>query len=359
MSYTFPVTRNPNPKPKPDPNELVFGKQFTDHMFVMDYDEGQGWHDGRIIPYGDILISPASSVLHYAQMMFEGMKAYKTASGDILLFRPEMNARRLNRTNERICMPQMDEALFVAAVKATVHEDKDWVPDAPFTSLYIRPFIIADDPALGVKSAHHFRFMIILCPSGPYYAANRGKLSTTRIFVEDEYIRAAHGGTGYAKVGGNYAGSLRASQKAHECDCNDVLWLDAIEHKYIEEVGSSNAFFVIGDEVVTAPLAGTILPGITRDSVLTLLREWGVPAAERKLSIDEVIDAAKKGRLKEAFASGTAAVISPMGMLRYLGEEYVINNREVGAISQKIYDTITGIQTGKIADTRGWTQRVI
>lgn len=359
MSYVFPVTRNPNPKPKPDPNELVFGKQFTDHMFVMDYDEGQGWHDGKIVPYGDISISPASSVLHYAQMMFEGMKAYKTEDGHILLFRPEMNARRLNRTNERICMPQMDEDLFVAAVKATVKEDADWVPAAPYTSLYIRPFIIADDPALGVKSAKHFRFMIILAPSGPYYAANRGKLSTTRIFVEDEYIRAAHGGTGYAKVGGNYAGSLRASQKAYECDCNDVLWLDAIEHKYIEEVGSSNAFFVIGDEVVTAPLAGTILPGITRDSVLTLLREWGVPAVERKLSIDEVIDAAKQGQLKEAFASGTAAVISPMGLLRYLGEEYVINNREVGAISQKIYDTITGIQTGKIADTRGWTQRVI
>ncbi len=358
MSYTFPVTRNPNPKPKPDPNELVFGKQFTDHMFVMDYDEGQGWHDGRIIPYGDILISPASSVLHYAQMMFEGMKAYQTENCETLLFRPEMNARRLNRTNERVCMPQMDEELFVAAVKATVHEDKDWVPCAFGTSLYIRPFIIADDPALGVKAAKHYRFMIILCPSGPYYAANRGKLSTTRIFVEDEYIRAAHGGTGYAKVGGNYAGSLRASQKAHECDCNDVLWLDAIEHKYVEEVGSSNAFFVIGDEVITAPLAGTILPGITRDSVLTLLREWGIPTSERKISIDEVVAAAKEGALKEAFASGTAAVISPMGTLRYMGEEYVINNREVGPLSQKIYDTITGIQTGKIEDTRGWTQRV-
>ena len=358
MSYTFPVTRNPNPKPKPDPNELVFGKQFTDHMFVMDYDEGQGWHDGRIVPYGDILISPASSVLHYAQMMFEGMKAYQTENCEVLLFRPEMNARRLNRTNERVCMPQMDEELFVSAVKAVVHEDKDWVPCASGTSLYIRPFIIADDPALGVKAAKHYRFMIILCPSGPYYAANRGKLSTTRIFVEDEYIRAAHGGTGYAKVGGNYAGSLRASQKAHECDCNDVLWLDAIEHKYIEEVGSSNAFFVIGDEVITAPLTGTILPGITRDSVLTLLREWGIPAIERKLSIDEVVAAAKEGALKEAFASGTAAVISPMGTLRYLGEEYVINHREVGPLSQKIYDTITGIQTGKIPDTRGWTQRV-
>ncbi len=358
MSYTFPVTRNPNPKPKPDPNQLAFGKQFTDHMFIMDYDEGQGWHDGRIVPYGDIQISPASSVLHYAQMMFEGMKAYRTANGHVLLFRPEMNARRLNRTNERMCMPQMDEELFVSAVKATVYEDRDWVPDAPGTSLYIRPFIIADDPALGVKSAHHFRFMIILCPSGPYYAANRGKLSTTRIFVEDEYIRAAHGGTGYAKVGGNYAGSLRSSEKAGECGCNDVLWLDAIEHKYIEEVGSSNAFFVIGDEVITAPLAGTILPGITRDSVLALLREWDVPANERRLSIDEVIAAAKEGALREAFASGTAAVISPMGSLRYLGEEYVINSRAVGALSQRLYDTISGIQTGKLPDTRGWTLQV-
>ncbi len=359
MNYVFPVTRNQNPKPKPDPNELVFGKQFTDHMFVMEYDDGLGWHDGRIVPYGDIMLSPASSVLHYAQMMFEGMKAYKTADGHVLLFRPEMNARRLNRTNERICMPQMDEELFVAAVKATVKEDADWVPDAPFTSLYVRPFIIADDAALGVKAAHHYRFMIILAPSGPYYAANRGKLSTTRIFVEDEYIRAAHGGTGYAKVGGNYAGSLRASQKANECDCNDVLWLDAHEHKYIEEVGSSNAFFRIGDEVVTAPLAGTILPGITRDSVLTLLKEWGVKHSERKVSIDEVIEAAKKGELKEAFASGTAAVISPMGVLRYMGEEYAINNRKVGDLSQKLYDTITGIQTGKIPDTRGWTLRVV
>ncbi|NLI53553.1 MAG: branched-chain amino acid aminotransferase [Clostridiales bacterium] len=359
MSYQFPVTRNANPKSKPSADELVFGKQFTDHMFTMDYDEEQGWHDGRIIPYGDIQISPASSVLHYAQMMFEGMKGYKTEDGHILLFRPEMNARRLNRTNERICIPQMDEELFVDAVKATVREDADWVPDAPFTSLYIRPFIIADDPALGVKSAKHYRFMIILCPSGPYYAANRGKLSTTRIFVEDEYIRAAHGGTGYAKVGGNYAGSLRASKKAYACDCNDVLWLDAIEHKYIEEVGSSNAFFVIGDEVITAPLAGTILPGITRDSVLTLLREWGIPCSERKLSIDEVIAAAKEGALKEAFASGTAAVISPMGVLHYLGDEYTIGERVVGPISQKLYDTITGIQTGKIEDTRGWTQRVI
>jgi branched-chain amino acid aminotransferase len=359
MKYEFPVTKNPNPKPKPDPNTLAFGATFTDHMFTMDYDEGQGWHDGKIIPYGDISISPAASVLHYAQMMFEGMKAYKAEDGRVLLFRPEMNARRLNRTNERICIPEMDEELFLTAVKATVGADADWVPSEPFTSLYIRPFIIADDPALGVKAAKHYRFMIILCPSGPYYAANRGKLSTTRIFVEDEYIRAAHGGTGYAKVGGNYAGSLRASKKAKEFDCNDVLWLDAIEHRYVEEVGSSNAFFMIGDEIITAPLAGTILPGITRDSVITLLKEWGVSVCERKISIEEVIEAAKNGTLKEAFASGTAAVISPMGLLHYLGDEYTINDRKVGGLSQKLYDTITGYQTGKLEDTHDWIVRVV
>lgn len=359
MKYEFPVTKNPNPKPKPDPNTLTFGATFTDHMFTMDYDEGQGWHDGKIIPYGNIQISPAASVLHYAQMMFEGMKAYKTEDGRVLLFRPDMNAKRLNRTNERICIPEMDEELFLAAVKATVKEDADWVPSEPFTSLYIRPFIIADDPALGVKAAKHYRFMIILCPSGPYYAANRGKLSTTRIYVEDEYIRAAHGGTGYAKVGGNYAGSLRASKKAKESDCNDVLWLDAMEHKYVEEVGSSNAFFMIGDEIVTAPLAGTILPGITRDSVITLLKEWGIPVSERKIAIDDIIAAAKKGTLREAFASGTAAVISPMGLLHYLGDEYTISDRKVGEISQKLYDTITGYQTGKLEDTHNWIVRVV
>lgn len=359
MKYDFPITRNPNPKPKPDQDHLVFGQSFSDHMFEMDYDEGRGWHDGRIVPYGNISIDPASCVLHYAQMMFEGMKAYKTAEGYVQLFRPYMNAQRLNRTNERMCMPLMDEELFVEAVKATVRADVDWVPEKPFTSLYVRPFILSDEVSFSVLPAKHYRFMIILCPSGPYYAANMGKLSTTRIYVEDEFIRAAQGGTGFAKVGGNYAGGMKASQKALAYHCKDVLWLDAKDRKFVEEIGTSNAFFMIGDEVVTAPLGGTILPGITRDSVITLLTEWGVKVSQRRLPLEELFAAAKAGTLKEVFATGTAAVISPIGTLCYKGEDYEINGSAVGALSQKLYDTLSGIQTGKLPDTHGWTERVL
>lgn len=359
MKYDFPITRNPNPKPKPDQDHLVFGQSFSDHMFEMDYDEGRGWHDGRIVPYGNISIDPASCVLHYAQMMFEGMKAYKTAEGHVQLFRPYMNAQRLNRTNERMCMPLMDEELFVEAVKATVRADVDWVPEKPFTSLYVRPFILSDEVSFSVLPAKHYRFMIILCPSGPYYAANMGKLSTTRIYVEDEFIRAAQGGTGFAKVGGNYAGGMKASQKALAYHCKDVLWLDAKDRKFVEEIGTSNAFFMIGDEVVTAPLGGTILPGITRDSVITLLTEWGVKVSQRRLPLEELFAAAKAGTLKEVFATGTAAVISPIGTLCYKGEDYEINGSAVGALSQKLYDTLSGIQTGKLPDTHGWTERVL
>ncbi|HWQ58269.1 MAG TPA: branched-chain amino acid aminotransferase, partial [Clostridia bacterium] len=301
----------------------------------------------------------ASCVLHYAQMMFEGMKAYKTKDGHIQLFRPYMNAKRLNRTNERMCIPSMDEELFVEAIKATVRADIDWVPEEPYTSLYVRPFIISDEVSFSVLPAKHYRFMIILCPSGPYYAANMGKLSATRIYVEDEFIRSAQGGTGFAKVGGNYAGGMKASQKALRYHCKDVLWLDAKERKYVEEIGTSNAFFKIGDEVVTAPLGGTILPGVTRDSVITLLREWGVPVSERRLSLDELFDAARKGELNEVFATGTAAVISPIGTLCYMGEDFEINGNQVGALSQKLYDTLTGIQTGALPDARGWTERVV
>ncbi|MEA5040729.1 MAG: branched-chain amino acid aminotransferase [Clostridiaceae bacterium] len=359
MSYEFPVTRTTHPKQKPDQDHLVFGQNFSDHMLVMDYDEGQGWHDGRIIPYGNIEIDPASCVLHYAQMMFEGMKAYKAADGHVQLFRPYMNAKRLNRTNERMCIPPMDEELFLAAVKAAVIADIDWVPEKPFTSLYVRPFIISDEVSFSVLPAKHYRFMIILCPSGPYYAANMGKLSATRIYVEDEFIRAAHGGTGFAKVGGNYAGGMKASQKALAYNCKDVLWLDAQEHKYVEEIGTSNAFFMIGDEVITAPLGGTILPGITRDSVITLLSEWGVTVNQRRLSLEELFDAAEKGTLKEVFATGTAAVISPIGALCYQGKDLAINGNQVGPLAQKLYDTLSGIQTGTLPDTHHWTERVI
>lgn len=357
MSYNFPVTRTTNPKARPqDETKLGFAKYFTDHMFVMDYDEGQGWHDGRVVPHEPILIEPASCVLHYAQMMFEGMKAYVTPNGEIQLFRPDMNAKRMVRTNERMCMPELPEEILLEGIKAVIKEDLDWVPSAPGTALYIRPFIFGDEVSFSVLPAKHYRFMIILSPCGSYYAANDGGLSTTRIYVQDKYIRAAKGGTGYAKVGGNYGGGMRASADAIKCDCKDVLWLDAAEHKYVEEIGTSNAFFKIGDEVITAPLdSGTILPGITRDSVIQLLKKWNVKVSERKLSIDEIIEASKNGTLKEIFASGTAAVISPIGCLNVNGTDVLVADGKVGETAQKLYDTLYGIQTGKVKDDMGWT----
>ena len=344
MSHTFPITRTTHPKPKPDQSNLGFGKYFTDHMFIMDYDEGQGWHDGKIVPYGPISLDPASCVLHYAQMMFEGMKAYLTPEGKINLFRPYMNAARLNRTNERMCIPPMDEDLFVDAVKAIVQVDADWIPSQPGTALYIRPYIISDEVSFSVEPAKHYHFIIILTGS--------------HIYVEDEYIRAAVGGTGFAKVGGNYAGGMRATKKALEAGCKEVLWLDAFEHKYVEEVGTSNAFFMIDDEIITAPLLGSILPGVTRDSTLTLLRKWGYNVSERRLSMDEIEEASKNGKLQEAWATGTACVISPIGYLRYKGEDIVINNGDVGPVSQKLYDTIYGMQTGTVPDDMGWIMQI-
>ena len=357
MDYNFPVTRTTHPKKRPeDETKLGFAKYFTDHMFVMDYDEGQGWHDGRVVPHEPILIEPASCVLHYAQMMFEGMKAYRRPDGDIQLFRPDMNAKRMARTNERMCIPELPEEILLAGVRAVIKEDIDWVPSAPGTALYIRPFIFGDEVSFSVLPAKHYRFMIILSPTGSYYAANDGGLSTTRIYVQDEYIRAAKGGTGYAKVGGNYGGGMRASQDAMKYNCKDVLWLDAAEHKYVEEIGTSNAFFRINDEVITAPLdSGTILPGITRDSVIQLLTRWGIKITQRKLSIDEIIAASQNGTLQEIFASGTAAVISPIGCLNFKGTDYTVADGKVGPVAQKLYDNLYGIQTGTVEDYMGWT----
>lgn len=357
MSYSFPVTRTTNPKQRPeDETKLGFAKYFTDHMFVMDYDEGQGWHDGRVVPNEPILIDPASCVLHYAQMMFEGMKAYRRPDGVIQLFRPDMNVQRMKKTCERICIPELPDDLLVAAVEAVVKEDADWVPSAPGTSLYIRPFLFGDEVSFSVLPAKHYRFMIILSPTGSYYAANDGGLSTTRIFVQDKYIRAAKGGTGFAKVGGNYGGGMRASQDAMKYNCKDVLWLDAAEHKYVEEIGTSNAFFMINDEVITASLdSGTILPGITRNSVIQLLKRFGIKISERKLSIDDICKASQDGSLKEIFASGTAAVISPIGCLNYNGVDYQVADGKVGPVAQKLYDNLYGIQTGIVEDYMGWT----
>jgi branched-chain amino acid aminotransferase len=355
MSADFTITKTKNPKTKPAEDKLKFGVEFTDHMFIMDWEPEKGWHDARIVPYGPLSLDPATVCFHYAQVMFEGMKAYKTPQGKILLFRPEMNAQRSNRTAERLCMPTIHPQMYVKAVQALVSIDKDWIPQAEGTSLYIRPFMIADEPFVGVRPSNHYKFIIILSPVGPYYASG---LKPTRIYVEDKFVRAAVGGTGDIKCGGNYAASLKAQVVAAEKGYDQVLWLDGVERKYVEEIGTSNAFFVIDDEVITAPLGGTILPGITRNSVIALLEKKGIKVQERRLSIDDVYDAARSGRLKEVFASGTAAVISPVGALCYNDECVTINNNEVGPIAQDLYDTLYGIQTGKLPDDMRWTVEV-
>lgn len=351
MSNKFSIELTKNPKQKPDPDNLKFGTVFTDHMFIMDYDPANGWHDGRIVPYAPIALDPASSVFHYGQEMFEGLKAYKTKDGRVQLFRPDMNAKRTNNTNKRMCMPEIDEQLYVDAIKALVDVDRDWIPQKENTALYIRPFIIATDKYLGVAASSTYKFMIILSPVGPYYESG---LAPTKIYVENEFVRSAPGGTGFAKIGGNYAAAMIAEQKAHDMGYDQVLWLDAKEGKYVEEIGTSNAFFKIDGELYTAPLVGTILPGITRDSMITVMKDWGYKVNEVRFTIDDVFKASEEGRLEEVFATGTAAVISPVGELYWNDKHIVINNNEIGELSQKLYDELYGIQTGEKADTRGW-----
>lgn len=343
-------------KAKPDWNALGFGKYFTDHMFVMDYDEGMGWHDARIIPYQNLSLDPACMVFHYAQEMFEGLKAYRTPNGSIQLFRPNKNIERMNRTNERLCIPALNEADVLDALKAIVAVEEEWVPTADGTSLYIRPFIIATDVQLGVHPSKSYKFMIILSPVGSYYPEG---IKPVKIFVERDYVRAVKGGTGYAKVGGNYACSLIGQKKAEELGYSQVLWLDGVEHKYIDEVGAMNVFFVIDNVVVTPTLEeGNILPGVTRNSCIQILKSFGYTVEERKLELAEVIEAYNCGKLNEAFGTGTAAVVSPMGLLDTGDIKMVINNNEIGPVAQKLYDTLTGIQWGKIEDTFDWTVKV-
>ena len=350
------ITKTTEPKKKPAPGEkLGFGKIFTDHMFIMNYTEGKGWHDPRIVPFQNISLSPAAMVYHYGQEMFEGLKAYKNPDGNVYLFRPDMNAKRTNATNDRLVIPQLPIEDFVQAVSTVVDVDRDWIPSDPGTSLYIRPFIIATDEFLGVAPSKTYLFMVILSPSGAYYESG---LAPVGIWIEDEYVRAVRGGIGFAKTGGNYAASLIAQQKAHDAGYSQVLWLDGVERKYIEEVGAMNIFFKIAGKVVTPALSGSILPGITRDSTIRLCKDWGYEVEERKISAEELLEAQKNGTLEEVFGTGTAAVISPVGKLRYKDEVMTIANGETGPLSLKLYETITGIQTGKIEDTRGWRVKV-
>ena len=338
---------------KPDwSSDLGFGKIFTDHMFTMDWTAEQGWCNAKIEPYAPICMDPASLVLHYAQETFEGLK---TKDGRVLLFRPEMNARRFANSNRRLCMPEMDEEMFVEAVAAVVNYEKDWIPTAEGTSLYIRPFMFATEAAVGVHPSNAYKFMILLSPVGAYYPEG---VNPVKIYVEDEYVRATKGGTGFTKCGGNYAASIAAQVKAEKLGYTQVLWLDGVERKYVEEVGTMNVMFKIDNKIVTAPCDGTVLPGVTRDSILQLLTSWGYEVEERHLAIDELMQAGKEGRLEEAFGTGTAAVISPVGELNFKGEITVINDFKTGELTQKLYDTLTGIQWGDVADTYGWTREV-
>lgn len=341
-------------KEKPDQNNLGFGIHYTDYMFMLDWYSDKGFTDPKIIPYGPIEFDPASLVLHYAQETFEGLKAYKTKEGKILLFRPDMNAKRFQNSNKRLCMPVLDEKDFIQAINDLVKIEADWIPTLPNTSLYIRPFMFAYQPKLGVHAADHYKFMVILSPVGSYYKEG---LKPVKIFVEDSLVRAVKGGTGFAKCGGNYASSILAQSNAEEKGYSQVLWLDGVEHKYIEEVGTMNVMFVIGGKIVTAPINGSILPGVTRDSIITVLKDKGYEVEERLLSIDELIDSAKSKLLTEAFGTGTAAVISPIGVLNYKDDIFFENNT-VGPVSQMLYDTLTGIQKGLTEDKFGWTYEV-
>jgi len=342
-----------SPKAKPVKGEaLGFGRIFTDHMFIMNYDEGEGWHDARIVPYGPISLDPAAMCLHYGQEVFEGLKAYRTPDGKISLFRPDKNMARLNMSNERLCIPKIDEEFAVEAIRKLVEVEQDWIPTDEGTSLYIRPFIFAVDPHVGVHPAKHLYFVIILSPVGAYYPEG---LNPVKIYVEKEYVRAVRGGLGFAKTAANYAASLKAQEEAEQQKYTQVLWLDGVERKYIEEVGTMNVFFKIGDEIVTPALQGSILPGITRMSTIEILKHWGYNVSERRISIQELSDAYDSGKFVEAFGTGTAAVISPIGELKWGDKNMIINNGEIGEISQKLYDNLTGIQFGKQEDPFGWT----
>ncbi|MDP4549798.1 branched-chain amino acid aminotransferase [Alkalihalobacillus macyae] len=351
MSTDLEIVKNTNLKAKPEKDQLPFGRTFTDHMFVMDYETGKGWYEPRIIPYEPITLDPAAMIFHYGQTVFEGLKAYRANDG-ILLFRPDKNLERLNLSSERLSIPPIDEERVMGYLKELIHLEQDWVPSTPGTSLYVRPYIIATEPNLSVAPSNTYKLMIILSPVGSYFS---GGLTPVKISVEDKFTRAVKGGTGMAKTAGNYSSAYQAQAKAYKDGNADVLWLDGVEKRYIEEVGSMNIFFKINGEVVTPELNGSILHGITRMSVIELLKKWGIPVTERKVSIDELHQLSEKGQLEEAFGTGTAAVISPVGELNWAGEKMIINNHEIGELSQKLYDTITGIQTGNLEDSQNWT----
>lgn len=346
-------------KEKPAGKDLVFGTNFTDHMFLLDYETGKGWHSPRIVPYGPLSIDPAAKCLHYAQEVFEGLKAYVTPEGKVQLFRPMDNMNRLNESAKRMCIPELDPDFALDCIKALVDLEKDWIPKEDNASLYIRPYIIANDSALGVHASNHYIFAVILCPVGAYYPEG---LNPVKIFVECRDVRAVKGGTGMAKTGGNYAASLRAGERAEEKGFTQVLWLDGVHRKYVDEVGAMNVMFLVDGKVLTPDLNGSVLDGITRRSCLALLKDWGYEIEERRIDIDELCQALGDGKLTEAWGTGTAAVISPIGSLTLdstmvaddVHDGFLINKGEIGPLTQRLYDNLTGIQWGKLPDPHGW-----
>ncbi|MBY0052716.1 branched-chain amino acid aminotransferase [Brevibacillus agri] len=355
MECQLTITRTAHKKEKPALDKLGFGVHFTDHMFTMDYTEGKGWHDPQIVPYAPLSLDPAAMVFHYGQAIFEGLKAYRNKEGKVLLFRPDQNFKRMNRSLERMSMPQVDEEFMVAALKQLVALEKEWIPAESGMSLYIRPFVIATEPCFGVRASHTYKLIIVLSPVGAYYANG---MEPVKIYVENKYVRAVRGGTGNAKVAGNYAGALKAQAEAKEKGYEQVLWLDGVENKYIEEVGSMNVFFKVGDEVWTPALNGSILEGITRDSTIQLLQDWGIPVVEKRISVEDLYEAHKNGQLEEAFGTGTAAVISPIGDLNWNGHQMIINGEKTGPLTTRLYETMTGIQYGEREDKFGWSVEV-
>ncbi len=350
MTQTIPVRRTDALKVRPSEDSLGFGRHFTDHMFLMDYAPHRGWHGARVEPYGPLPIDPAAAVLHYAQAIFEGLKVFRGADGAVRAFRIDDHCRRLAESASRMCIPPIDPAQVRRGIEAVVREDFEWCPGSAGTALYVRPTVVGTEGFLGVRPAAEYTCFVILTPVGSYFSAD----APVRIWVEERRVRAAAGGIGSAKTGANYAASMAAAVEAKERGYAQVLWLDACEHRWVEEVGTMNLFVRIGDEVVTPPLGDTLLAGITRDTVLTLLRDWGVRVSERPLSTDELRDAHRRGELREAFGSGTAAVVSPVGALGFEDGELQVGDGRMGEVSRRVYEAITGIQYGLLPDRFGW-----
>ena len=352
MTLKFIESKSLKSKAVLDSGDLPFGRVFTDYMFEMDYTPDKGWHGAKIAPYAPLALDPATTSLHYGQLFFEGLKAYRHKDNRIALFRPIENMHRMNKSAWRMSMAEINPDEVLDALIQLVRLEKDWVPSAAESSLYIRPFMIGLDPFLGVKPSESYKLIIIQCPVGAYYG--RSGLAPVSIYVEDEYVRAVKGGTGYAKCAGNYAATMRSQLKAADKGCKQVLWLDGVHRKYVEEVGAMNVFFVIGDTVVTPALSGSILPGITRKSAIEILQDWGLKVEERLITIDEVAKAYDDGKLVEAFGSGTAAVVTPIGELVYGEKSMKLDETKPGELTQRVYDELTDLQYGKKEDTRGW-----